>query len=151
MARVVVASTEIESGPEPIWALMSDPNRYPDFVDATERMLDVGTGDFGVGSIYKEYGGIKPFLGESEWRVTAFEPMRHQAHIGDDGKMRMPLDIELAPTDGGTRLTITLGLEPRWFLAPVNAILWPLMMRKRAQDVLDKTVANTKRIIESSG
>jgi hypothetical protein len=40
-------------------------------------------------------------------------------------------------------------LEPRWFLAPVNAVLWPLMMRKRAQAVLDGTVANAKRIVES--
>lgn len=146
----VVASTQINTGPEPIWALMSDPNRYPDFVDATERMVDVGSGEFGVGYLYKEYGGIKPFLGESEWRVTEFEPMRRQAHVGDDGKMRLPLDIELTPTDGGTRLTIKLAMKPRWYLAPVSAILWPLMMRNRAQDVLDKTVANAKRIVESS-
>lgn len=146
----VVASIQIDTGPEPIWALMSDPHRYPDFVDATERMVDVGSGEFGVGYTYKEYGGIKPFLGESEWRVTAFEPMRHQAHVGDDGKMRIPLDIKLTPNDGGTQLTITIAMEPRWFLAPVNAILWPLMMRKRAQAVLDKTVTNAKRIAESS-
>lgn len=36
-------------------------------------------------------------------------------------------------------------------MAPVSAILWPVMMRKRAQEVLDKTVANAKRILESSG
>ena len=147
----VVASTQINTGPEPIWALMSDPHRYPDFVDATDRMVDVGTGEFGVGYVYKEYGGIKPFLTESTWRGTEFEPMRRQAHVGDDGKMRMPLEIELAPADAGTRLTITFGLHPRWFLAPVNAILWPLMMRKRAQDVMDKTVANAKHIVEASG
>lgn len=145
----VAASIVIAAGPDPIWELMSDPNRYPDFVDATDRMVDVGNGEFGVGYVYKEYGGIKPFLGESEWRVTAFDPTRHQAHLGDDGKMQMPLDIELQPVEGGTRLTITLGLKPRWFLAPVNALLWPLMMRKRAQAVLDGTVANAKRIVES--
>ncbi len=147
--RQVVASEVIGTDSEPIWKLMSDPNRFPDFVDATERMVDVGTGQFGVGYVYKEYGGIKPFLGESEWRVTEFEPMRRQVHVGDDGKMRMPLDISLEPVDGGTKLTITFGLEPRWFLAPVNAVLWPLMMRKRAQAVLDGTVANAKRIVEA--
>ncbi len=71
---------------------MSDPSRYPDFVDATEGMVDVGSGESGVGYLYKEYGGIKPFLGESEWRVTEFEPTRRQAHVGDDAKMK------LAPT-----------------------------------------------------
>jgi hypothetical protein len=44
-----------------------------------------------------------------------------------------------------------MAMQPRWFLAPVNAVLWPLMMRKRAQAVLDKTVANAKRIVETSG
>ena len=147
----VAASIQIATGPEPIWALMSDPGRYPDFVDATERMVDVGSGEFGVGYVYREYGGIKPFLGESEWRVTEFEPTRRQAHVGDDGKMKLHLGIELTPTDDETRLTISMAMQPRWFLAPVNAILWPLMMRKRAQAVLDKTVANAKRIVESSG
>ncbi len=146
----VVASTEIGTGPEPIWELFCDPHRYPDYVDATERMVDVPDREFGVGYVYKEYGGVPPFLGESEWRVTEFEPMRHQVHIGDDGKMTMPLDVELTPTEGGTRLTIAISMKPRWFLAPVSAVLWPLMMRKRTQAVLDNTVANAKRLAESS-
>lgn len=53
---------------------------------------------------------------------TGHEPMTHQHHIGDDGKMRMPLDIDLEVVDDSTtRLTITLGLEPRWFLAVPSA------------------------------
>lgn len=145
----VVATTVIDSGPEPIWALMCDPHRYPDFVDATERMVDVGTGEFGVGYHYKEYGGIAPFLGESEWRVTELDPMRHQAHLGDDGKMRMPLDIDLERAGESTKLTITFGLQPRWFLAVPLAILWPVMMRRRAQRVLGTTVGLVKSIVET--
>lgn len=67
----VVASTQINAEPEAVWALMSDPHRYAGFVDATERMIDVPDGEFGVGYVYKEYGGIRPFLGESERRPTA--------------------------------------------------------------------------------
>ncbi len=145
------ASTQINTGPEVIWALMCDPNRYPEIADPTERMIDVPDGEIGVGYVYKEYGGIRPFIGESEWRVTEFEPMRRQVHIGDDGSMTMNLLVELAPTDGGTRFTLTLGMKPRWYLAPVNAILWPLLMRKRAREGIDKTVANVKRIAEASG
>lgn len=147
----VVASTQVNTGPEIIWALMCDPHRYPEIADPTERMIDVPDGEMGVGYVYKEYGGIKPFMGESEWRVTEFEPMRRQVHIGYDGSMTMDLEIQLTPTDGGTRLTQTLNMKPRWYLVPVNAILWPLMMRKRGQEAMDKTVANVKRITESSG
>ncbi len=145
------ASTQINTGPEVIWALMCDPHRYPEIADPTERMIDVPDGEMGVGYVYKEYGGIRPFIGESEWRVTEFEPMRRQVHIGDDGSMTMNLLVELAPTDGGTRFTLTLSMKPRWYLAPVNAILWPLLMRKRAREGIDKTVANVKRIAEASG
>jgi hypothetical protein len=147
----VTASVQINTGPEPIWALLSDPHRYPDFVDPTERMVNVCSGEFGVGYTYKEYSGIKPFLGDIEWRVTEFEPMKRQVHIGDDGKMWMPLEIDLTPNDSGTQLTIKIAMKPRWFLAPFNAVLWPLIIRKRAQAELDKTVAEAKRIAESSG
>ena len=147
----VVASTQVDTGLEAIWALMCDPHRYPEIADPTERMIDVSDREFGVGYVYKEYGGIKPFVGEAEWRVTEFEPMRRQVHIGDDGSMTMHLEIELTPADSGTRLTQTLILKPRSYLVPVNAILWPLMVRKRAQEGMDKTVANAKRLAESSG
>lgn len=145
----VTASTVIDSGPGPIWELMSDPKRYPEVVVATERMLDVGEGPFGVGYVYEEYSGVAPFVGENRWEVTEFEPMRHQSHLGDDGKVRMPLDIDLEPTGNRTRLTITFGLEPRWFLAAPFALLWPLMMRRRTQRVIDATVETAKTIVET--
>lgn len=146
----VVGTAVIETGVEPIWELMCSPGRYPDFVENTERMVDVGSGEFGVGYEYKEYGGLKPFIGESEWRVTEFDPMRHQTHIGDDGKVRIHLDIDLESlADDRTRLTLKVALAPRWFLVPVNAVMWPLMMRKRAQADMDTTAANVKQLVES--
>ena len=147
----VTASTQINTGLEAIWALMCDPHRYAEIADPTERMIDVPDDEMGVGYVYKEYGGIRPFIGESEWRVTEFKPMRRMVHIGDDGSMTMDLEIELSPTDGGTLFTQTLKMTPRWYLAPVSAVLWPLFMRKRAQEAMDKTGANVKRIAEASG
>lgn len=148
--RQVVASILVNTPPEAIWMIMCDPHRYPEIADPTERMIDVPDGEFGVGYVYREYGGIKPFLDEAEWRVSELEPMRHQVHIGDDGSVRMHLEIELTQVDGGTRLTQTLGFEPRWYVAPVLAVLWPMMMRKRAQEGMNKTVANAERIAEAS-
>jgi hypothetical protein len=129
---------------------LSEPKHYPAYVTATEKLLEASDETVRVGSTYREYGGVPPFLGESDWTVTEFEPMTHQRHIGDDGKMRMPLDLDVAAIDDErTRLTITFGLEPRWFLAIPNAILWPLMMRRRVQQVIHDTVANAKRIVEA--
>lgn len=147
MARVESA-IDISATPEQIWALICDPHQYPELADPTDRMLDVPDTAFGIGYVYKEYGGVAPFKGESEWTVTVFETMSRQVHVGDDGQMRMDLDIRLDATETGTRLTQSLDLTPRWYLVPVNAVLWPLMMRKRAQTAMDKTVANVKRMVE---
>lgn len=146
----VIASTDINTPPDLIWALMCDPHGYPELADPTDHMLSVPEEAFGEGSVYREYGGIPPFKGESTWRVTVFEPMRRQVHVGDDGAMTMHLSIELDPIEGGTRLTQRLVMQPRWYLVPVNAVLWPLMMRQRAQEAMDKTVENVKRMAEAN-
>lgn len=146
----VSSTVEINSGPGPIWRLLSTPARYSDYVPVTQKMLHASDETVQKGSTYREFGGLPPFVGESDWVVTEYEPMTHQRHLGDDGKMRMPLDLEVEPiSDTTTRLTITLGLAPRWFLVLPNAILWPLMMRRRAQKTIDETVANAKRIVEA--
>ncbi len=144
----VVASIDISAAPEAIWKLMCDPNRYPELADPTERMIDVPDGEFGVGYTYKEYGGIKPFMSDSEWKVIEYTPMTSQRHLGDDGQMQFDLRIQLDPIEDGTRLTQSLDLKPRWYMVPINAVLWPVMMRKRAQAAMDKTVANVKRMVE---
>lgn len=145
----VTATTHIDAPPDVIWALLCDPHQYPELADPTERMLSVPDAPFGVGYEYREYGGVKPFLGESTWRVTVFEPMTHQVHVGDDGSATMDLDIRLEPTATGTRYTQRLAMEVRWYMRPLMALLWPLMMRARAQEAMDKTVANIKRMAET--
>ena len=146
----VTTSVDIDALPEAVWALMSDPPRYPDFVTVTERMLAVPEGEFGLGSKYREYGGIPPFKSESDWEVTGFEPYTRQVHVGDDGTATITLTLDLEPTAEGTRLTYRVDLKPRWFMAPLSAILWPLVMRRRAQREMDATAANSKRLLESA-
>ena len=55
----VTASTEIRAAPESVWALMCDPNRYNEWADPTDRMLDVPKEDIGVDFVYREYGGYR--------------------------------------------------------------------------------------------
>lgn len=145
----ITASADIAAPPEAVWALLCDPARYPDFVDPTDEMLSVPEAPFGEGSTYREYGGIPPFKAESEWTVTAFEPVTRQVHVGDDGGTTMHLDVTLEPTATGTRYTQVFRIEPRWFLRPVMAVMWPLLMRGRGQTAMDRTADGLRRLTEA--
>lgn len=79
LASGVVASTQVlNTGPEPIWALMCEAHRYREITDPTERMIDVPGREFCDGYVYKEHGCITAFIGEAEWRVTECKPKRHR-------------------------------------------------------------------------
>ena len=146
----LVGSVKIEASAESIWELLSDPHRFPEFVDGIERMTDIPDERIGVGYTYKDVEGIPPFRGEVVWRFTEFEPSRRQVQVGSDGFMRYDMKIDLEPIGDRTRLTIAFDLQPRWYFAPVTAILWPLVMRRRSQASIERTVVNVKRIVESA-
>lgn len=145
----VKAQADIDAPPDAVWHLLMQPARYSEIAEPTDEMLDVGDGIVKAGYVYRERGGIPPFKSESTWTVTTFEPKSHQIHEGDDGQMKLNLDIRIEAAGSGSRLTQELELTPRWFIAPLSAVMWPLMLRKRAQEAMDKTVVNVKRIVEA--
>ena len=145
----VSSSIEIAAPEERVWDLESHPRRYPEWVVATDRMLDVPSDGLGHGATYREYGGLAPFKAESEWLVTVFEPHRRQVHLGDDGTVEVELTIEIEPIDGGSRLTQTLEVRPRGMLGALLRLMWPLIVSRRLQRANDQTVANAKRLVES--
>jgi hypothetical protein len=99
MARIVVSTQVLNTGPEPVRAHMCETHHHREIADPTEGMIDVPGRESGVGCVHKEHGGITAFIGEAEWRVTEFEPKRRQVHIGVDASMTLHLEIELMPAD----------------------------------------------------
>lgn len=144
----VTSSIDIAAPPGKVFDLIADPSRYPELADPTERMISWDDGPMRTGYAYKEYGGIKPFMAESEWQVVEWDPPKRTVHVGDDGSATMRLTCTAEPSDGGCRYSQDLSMEVRWYLKVPMAILWPLMMRSRAQKAMDKTVANVKRLVE---
>ena len=145
----IETSIEIAATSGAVWDLMMQPARYTEFMEPADEMLDLGDGIVKEGYVYKERGGIPPIKSVSTWTVTTFDPETRQVHDGDDGKAKIHLDWVIRPTESGSHLSHTLDLKPVWYLAPVMAVMWPLLMRKRAQEALDKTMANVKRIVEA--
>lgn len=145
----VSSSIDIAAPPAKVFDLIADPSRYPDLADPTERMISWDDGPMRAGYVYKEFGGIKPFMADSEWKVIEWEPPQRTVHVGDDGSATMRLTCTATPNDVGCRYAQDLSMEVRWYLKVPMAILWPLMMRSRAQEAMDKTVANVKRMVEA--
>ena len=142
---------EIKATPEQVWTLLSDAKRYPEWVAFTDRMLETPEGAMGVGSTYREYGGVPPYKSESAWRVTEFDAPRRQVHVGADKQMQSTLTLELTPAGEGTQMRQQIDLQPRGPMLPLSKIMWPLLMRGRSQRVMESTFANAKRILDVGG
>ena len=68
------------------------------------------------------------------WTLSKFEPKSREVHDGDDdGKARIHAGLTIAPTDTGSHLAHTVELKPVLHLAPLMAVMWTLIMRKRTQ------------------
>ena len=145
----IETSIEIAATPDAVWDLMMQPDRYPEFMEPADEMLDLGDGIVKEGYVYKARGGVPPIKSASTWTVTTFDPKARQVHDGDDGKVKIHSEWGIRPTESGSHLSHTIDLKPVWYLAPVMAVMWPLLMRKRAQEATDKTMANVKRIVEA--
>ena len=143
-------SVTIDASPEKAWDLGCDVRRYPEWVAFTDRIIDPGEGEMRMGFSWKEHGGVAPFKGDAEWKVAEFEPHTRMRHVGDDGSATIDLVVEIEATNGGCRLSPSMDLKPRWYLAPVMAVMWPLTMRKRAKAALDETMGNAKRLLEGA-
>ena len=150
MPRLEMAR-EIKASPEQVWALLSDVKRYPEWVVFTERMVETPEGALGVGSSYREYGGIPPFKSETAWQVTEFDAPRRQVHAGGDKQMQITVSFEMTPSGGGTQVRQQMDFQARGLMVPMSKILWPLLMRRRVQGAMVDTFANAKRILEAEG
>lgn len=144
----ISASTQVPATQGDVWALMCDVERYPEWVNPTDRVVEAAPGPLGVGYVYREYGGIPPFKGEFDWTITEFEPMRWQRHVGSDGFMTVHVLILIEPHGQDTAITMGFEMRSRWFIAPLNALLWPIMMRRRSQRALQRTVEAVKPALE---
>ncbi len=146
----ISVSSDIDASAEATWELMIDTEKYTEWIEVTDEVLEVPDGGLKLGAVYREYGGIPPFKGESTWRVTEFEPYARQVHIGDDGSMTMTLEIIIQPRSDGVTFIQKINFKPRWWLIPGTLIMWSALMGRRGHAAIVKTQANAKAILESS-
>ncbi len=82
--------------------------------------------------------------------MTEFDAPTRLVQVGDDVRTTVTLAFGVEPQDAGTRVSISVDLRPRRWLAPMFAVVWALFLGRRAQAAIDETAVNAERLLESS-
>lgn len=141
--------TDIEVPREQLWDFVNDFDRMTDWVTFADEVTYLSEGEIGEGTIYREYGGIGPMSGESEWEITEFEPPARQVHVGDLGIMEPELTMSFEDLDGSTRFTQSMLFQALPNLRPLGWLLETVFIKRALRSGLRDTQDNLKRLVES--
>ena len=147
MGLDVVATIRIDAAPDTVAAVEFDANRDPEWIGGVNRVEQLTTEPFGVGSQVRRLGA---FLGRPiEWimRVESFEPGRLVAMHALKSPFPMDVDYVIEPLEGGRASQVSIRIRgegrgmyglPGWLTGP--------MVRRSVQSDLRRL----KRIIEAA-
>ena len=136
---------------EALWALVNDIDRMTEWVTFADELRSVSDDELGEGTVYREYGGVGPISSESEWEITAFEPLERQVHVGDLGIMQPTLTMTFEAHEGGTRFTQAMDFAAFPRFRPLGMLLETLFIERALRSGLRETQANLKRLAETEG
>ena len=127
MALEVTASAMVPAPPDQVFGLISETNRYSEWVTGTEAVTRTD-GPASEGSTYDEVNPILgPWKANTHWRVVEHEPPRRTVHSTGDIPLSSHFEVvmEVAPEGDASRVTMTLRGEPA--LGPIGAVFASLM------------------------
>jgi len=127
---VVSASAEVAAPPEQLWDLVSDTDRYAEWVVGTAA-VSRSAGQAHLGTAYEEINPIAgPWRARTEWTVIEFDPPHRQVHRSADIPIASEFLVvmEVAPAAAGSEITVTL--QARSSLGPLGAILCRVLERQ---------------------
>lgn len=139
--KAVETATSVDGEPDQVWRLMLNPFRHLEWVETTQRMLEMPPGV----SVSRVYTRVTPFPSErnGRWSVsspTASRSMREATTIG------MPVRVELTSTGAASACRSRSGRPGTWHR--FTALLGSLTMRRRDRQILDAGVVDARRLLE---
>jgi len=133
MRRFFETTRHIDAAPQPVWAVLSDVGRWPEWtptVDSVERFDD---GPLKVGSRAKVR---QPKLPQAEWEVTEVVDGRSFTWEATGPGLRTIARHEVTPDGGGS--VVRLGIEQTGPMGGVAARVW----RKLTQRYIETEAAS---------
>ncbi len=143
--RAFTFAEEIRRSPAVVWAALTDLSAAPEWRSLIRSMATEDGGPLRVG---RRVAVTFDIMGErrTRWSETvALEPERRWALASSTGGLRGIFDYRLAPSSGGTRITLRLDLEATGVRAHLTRPLVALSERRLRRP----TLARFKRFVES--
>src|SRR5690348_691780 len=146
--RTAAATVIVPAPPEAVWALVSDPDRFVEWLELTEEVTRADK-PLRLGSTYEERNVVLgPLKGSSRWTVVQHEAPRRQTHRGEGIALAASLDffLELEPTERATQLAVGLRYRPAF--GGLGALIDRVHMHRSLQSAVERSAANLAAIAE---
>jgi uncharacterized protein YndB with AHSA1/START domain len=119
MKRFFSTTRHIDAPPEPIWQVLFDVARWPDWTPTITSVERLDHGPFGPGSRARVR---QPRLPQALWQVTEVVGGRSFTWEATGPGLRTIARHEVVPDDTGS--TVTLSIEQAGPLGAVAALVW---------------------------
>ncbi|MGZ5416231.1 MAG: SRPBCC family protein [Nocardioides sp.] len=141
MTRFFETSRHIEAGTQPVWEVLYDVARWPEWTPTIDSVRKLDDGAFGVGSRAKVR---QPKLPKATWEVTEVVDGRSFTWEARGPGMKTIARHEVVPDGDGS--TVTLSIEQTGPMGAVAAFVWRKLTQRYIEleaESLDARVTGT--------
>ncbi|MGZ8736291.1 MAG: SRPBCC family protein [Nocardioides sp.] len=141
MTRFFETSRHIEAGTQPVWEVLYDVARWPEWTPTIDSVRRLDDGAFGVGSRAKVR---QPKLPKATWEVTEVVDGRSFTWEARGPGMKTIARHEVVPDGDGS--TVTLSIEQTGPMGAVAAFVWRKLTQRYIEleaESLDARVTGT--------
>jgi carbon monoxide dehydrogenase subunit G len=114
----ITETFEVDRPPAAVFAVLTDPERLPEWQPTTVDVRRTATGPLSEGEVFEETHKAGPRRMDSTFRVAAYDAPRQFALVAVEGPVKFDGRWELEARQGGTLVTFTGSGAPR-LLAPL--------------------------------
>ncbi len=153
----VERTVTIERPIEEVFEYVATPENDPTWIPTSLKHERTSPGPMRVGMTTQEDQEFFGRTSRDTWEVTEYEPPAVIAYRATSGQLPIVIRLRFEPSDGGTRITHAIDMEPRGIfykaLAPMMpwAIQWGLgRVHRTLKDLLEGKPTTPSRRLESN-
>lgn len=142
MANVTV-TVEFAAAPEQVWATMSDPNRYEEWLTIHQGWRGEIPQELSVGTKLTEIVSVMGMANKIEWTVDVYEPPS-TVRIGGTGMagVQVFFTLSVSPTESGSQAAIEAEFTGAMVVGAIGAAV-----EKESKKELDASLAKLAALL----